>query len=173
MIDPKPPEVKLICAVTFAADINLDNVIENLEGAFGPIDSQSEIINFDHTNYYLPEMGESLKKILFGFDQLIKADNLWLAKRTTIDIEYIYMKDNKRLINLDPGYLETSKFVLASTKNFSHRIYLNQGIFGEVTLLYADGKFQKLPWTYPDYLEDAFQNFLNKARNDYKKSLHQ
>jgi hypothetical protein len=114
-------------------------------------------------------MGPNLKKVLLSFDQHFQAGELWMAKRTAIDIEEMYKRDHKRRINIDPGYLETSKLVLASTKNFSHRIYLNQGIFGEVTLLYADNAFQKLPWTYPDYLDPEFLQFLSKTREDLKR----
>lgn len=168
MIDTVSPEVKLICGVTYAPDIDLDHVIESLEGAFGPMISRSEIIDFNHTDYYESEMGNSLKKVLLSFNRLIKADNLWLAKRTTIDIELIFSRGGKRRVNLDPGYLESSKLVLASTKNFSHRIYLAEGIYGEVTLQYAEGTFRKLPWTYPDYLSDDFISFLEKEREHYK-----
>ena len=171
MADLHSPEVKLICAATFAPSIDLDIIIESLEEAFGVIDGRSQIIDFDHTDYYAEEMGGDLQKILFSFANLIKAGNIWLAKRTAIDIEMIYRKGGRRQVNLDPGYLETSKLVLASTKNFSHRIYINQGIYAEVTLQYADGKFRSLPWTYPDYLDNAFQSFLEKTRSDYKKII--
>jgi hypothetical protein len=171
MINANPPMVKLICAVTFAPHINLDDVQDSLEGAYGLVDNKSAIIDFNHTDYYTPEMGPNLKKALFSFEIPFDPKDLWLAKRTAIDIESVFIKNDKRQINLDPGYLETSKLVLASTKNFSHRIYLNQGIYGEVTLMYVDGEFQKLPWTYPDYLDDRFIEFLTKIRTEYKNSL--
>jgi hypothetical protein len=171
MIDINPPPVKLICSITFSPEIVLEDVYARLEGAFGLIDDKSETINFTHTDYYLPEMGPNLKKLIVSFENPFRAENLWLAKRTTIDIEYMFKRDGKRRINLDPGYLEASKLVLASTKNFSHRVYLNEGIWAEVTLIYADHKFQKLPWTYPDYLDDKFMRFLERAREQYKNSL--
>ena len=171
MDNSEAPDVKLICAVTYTPDIDLDEVIASLEGAFGLIDGRSAVVNFNHTDYYAEEMGGGLKKLILSFEHPFKADNLWLAKRTANDIESIYQVEHKRRVNLDPGYLELSKLVLASTKNFSHRIYLNQGIYGEVTLLFADGKFTKLPWTYPDYLENEFQTFLLKTRELFKKSV--
>jgi len=164
------PRVKLICAVTYAQDIDLDDVIFSLEGAFGFVDGKSEAIDFNHTDYYTAEMGPDLKKILFSFEHPFQADNLYLAKRSTIDIEHFFARQHKRRINLDPGYLELSKFVLASTKDFSHRIYLNQGIFAEVTLIYMNDEFQKLPWTYPDYLTPEFLAFLSKTREEFKLS---
>ncbi len=160
--------VKMICAVTFAPAVPPDEVIEDLEAAFGLIERKSEVIDFNHTNYYADEMGDGLKKFLVSFERPLSADNLWLAKRTTIDIESIYAAENKRKVNLDPGYVEPSKLVLASTKNFSHRIYLNGGIYAEVTLIYSGGRFNKMPWTYPDYLEPSFIEFLELVRVDCK-----
>ena len=171
MVDTNPLPVKLICAITFAPDISLNDVIIHLENAFGSTDDKSEIIRFDYTYYYTPEMGHDLKKVLVSFYNPFKAENLCAAKRTTIDIEKMFTVKGNRRVNLDPGYLETSKLVLASTKNFSHRIYLNEGIWAEVTLIYADDKFNKLPWTYPDYLKDNFITFLEKTRKRYKTGL--
>lgn len=171
MIDKSPALVKLICAVTFSPAVKLDNVIERLEHTFGMVEDRSGIIDFTHTDYYEPEMGADLKKLLLSFEKPFRPEDLWLAKRSTIDIETIFAKNRQRPINLDPGYIETSKLVLASTKNFSHRIYLNQGIWAEVTLIYVEGKFQKLPWTYPDYLEKEFLGFLEKVRESYRRSL--
>jgi hypothetical protein len=165
------PRVKLVIAVTYGEGVIVDDIMYSLEVAFGLVDGKSAEIDFNHTDYYTPEMGPNLKKVLLSFDQQFQAGDLWLAKRTAIDIEEVYKRDHKRRINIDPGYLETSKFVLASTKNFSHRIYLNQGIFGEVTLTYSDNAFQKLPWTYPDYLEPVFLDFLSKTREELKRSL--
>ena len=165
------PPVKLICAITFAPSIDIENILTALENAFGIIEDRSEIIDFNHTDYYLSEMGPDLKKMLVSFEQLFKPQDLYLAKQTTIDIETIYKKDGKRRINLDPGYLETSKLILASTKNFSHRIYLNEGIWAEVTLIYSGLQFQKLPWTYPDYMDAKFISFLEKARERYKRII--
>jgi len=171
MIDTNPPSVKLICAITFSPSVTLDKIIIQLENAFGPVDDKSDIIEFNRTDYYTPEMGPDLKKLLVSFFNPFKAENLWMAKHTTIDIERIFSDSGKRKVNLDPGYLETSKLVLASTKNFSHRIYISQGIWAEVTLLYTDQNFQKLPWTYPDYLEKPFLDFLKKIRKSYKDNL--
>jgi len=161
-------QVKLICAVTYSPAIRLDDVTENLETAFGLIERRSAIIDFNHTDYYTGEMGTKLKKFLASFEKPLKPENLWLAKKTTIDIEGIYTSEGRRKVNLDPGYVEPSKLVLASTKNFSHRIFLNSGIYAEVTMIYSGGRFTKLPWTYPDYLEQAFIEFLELVRADCK-----
>jgi hypothetical protein len=166
MIDLNPNPVKLICAVTFSPKAPLDDIVENLEYTFGLIDRRSDTIAFTHTDYYKAEMGSDLKKLLVSFEKPFHPEDLWLAKRSTIDIESIYSEQGKRKINLDPGYVEPSKLILASTKNFSHRIYLQQGIYAEVTMTYSNGQFNRLPWTYPDYLEKAFLKFLEIVRED-------
>lgn len=170
MAETIPPKVIWLCAITFAPSAPIDDVLEDLEKSFGPINRYSARIDFNHTDYYAAEMGTNLKKFLVSFQNSFAAENLWLVKKTTIDIENIYAHNGKRQVNLDPGYIEQSKLVLASTKNFSHRIYLNQGIFAEVTLIYSKGHFEKLPWTYPDYLEPAFIEFLVQLRTDCKSS---
>jgi hypothetical protein len=164
----KPAPVKLICGITLSPKIALDDVIENLEYTFGLIDRRSEIIRFTHTEYYNDEMGSNLQKLLVSFERSFHPEDLWLAKRSTIDIESIYAVEGKRRVNLDPGYVEPSKLILASTKNFSHRIYLQQGIYAEVTMTYSGGQFHKLPWTYPDYQEPVFLRFLESVREEAK-----
>lgn len=169
MFEPKPSRVKLICGITFSTRISLDEAIADLEGTFGIIDNRSEIIAFTHTDYYVAEMGTDLKKLLVSFENPFNPQDLWLAKRSTIDIEGIYAVGGKRRVNIDPGYVEPSKLVLASTKNFSHRIYLQQGIYAEITMTYSGGQFNKLPWTYPDYQEPAFLKFLEIVREEARK----
>jgi hypothetical protein len=166
MLEAKPARVKLICGITISPKLSLDPVIENLENTFGLIDHRSDIIDFIHTDYYVSEMGVGLKKLLVSFERPFHPQDIWLAKRSTIDIESIYEEGGMRRVNLDPGYVEPSKLILASTKNFSHRIYLQQGIYAEITMTYAGGQYHKLPWTYPDYQEPAFLKFLEIARED-------
>jgi hypothetical protein len=163
-----PAPVKLICGITISPKLALDDVIENLEYTFGLIDNRSEIIKFTHTDYYAEEMGGNLRKLLVSFERPFHPEDLWLAKRSTIDIESIYAVGGKRQVNLDPGYVEPSKLILASTKNFSHRIYLQQGIYAEVTMTYSGGQFHKLPWSYPDYQEPLFLKFLESVREEAK-----
>jgi hypothetical protein len=112
-------------------------------------------------------MGEDPKKQFLSFDKLIMPDQLADIKNSTNRIESQYSIEGKRTINLDPGYLEESKLILASTKNFSHRIYLRAGIWAELTLSYAAGKFVTHPWTYPDYQTELAYDFLHKAREIY------
>jgi hypothetical protein len=168
---PKVKPVKMICAVLFSPAADIDNVIIDLENRFGKIDHESPVYDFTFTGYYNNEMGMDLKKQFISFEKLIMPDQLADTKKSTNGIESNYSKDEKRTINLDPGYLEESKLVLASTKNFSHRIYLKDGIWAELTLSYANGKFVTHPWTYPDYQTELAYDFLRKAREIYIKQL--
>lgn len=170
-IKPEVKPVKLICGVTFATSVDIDAVDSKLESRFGPIDSQSGKIDFSYTDYYAKEMGSGLIKRFLSFKNLIIPDQLAKIKKEAISIEAEFAVEGKRTVNLDPGYLEESKLVLASTKNFSHRIYLGDNIWGEVTLRYKNGRFVTHPWTYPDYATPLAFEFFKSARDIYRKRL--
>ena len=170
---PEVKPVKLICGVTYTLSVNLDDVDSKLESRFGPIDSRSDQFDFSYTDYYEKEMGKGLLKRFYSFDKLIQPDSLASVKNEMISIEATFAVDNKRTVNLDPGYLEESKLVLASTKNFSHRIYLGDKIWGEVTLRYEKGKFVTHPWTYSDYATPLAFEFFQKVRDRYRELLLQ
>jgi hypothetical protein len=168
---PKVRPVKLICGVLFNRDFNLEMAENNLISLLGPIDLKSPIFDFIFTDYYASEMGGDLQKRFYSFDRLIMPDTLPDIKNATIKIESDSCIDGKRTVNLDPGYLEEAKLVLASTKNFSHRIYLRDNIWAEVTMRYAHGQFITHDWTYPDYSQELGIEFLSKAREIYKGQL--
>jgi hypothetical protein len=88
-------------------------------------------------------------------------------KVRTNQIEQHYGRDGKRSVNIDPGYLLQERFVLASGKNYSHRIYLSEGIYADLTLIYHQGRFQQLPWTYPDYADGPMLRVLERIRHKY------
>ena len=77
------------------------------------------------------------------------------------------------MVNLDPGYMLHERFVLASGKNFSHRIYVGRRIYADLTLIYTKGRFQTLPWTYPDYTEQNMLTYLEQVRKKYVADLKQ
>jgi hypothetical protein len=108
---------------------------------------------------------------MLGFQNLIAQDTLAAVKRQTNRMEALYAVDNKRRINIDPGYLLLEKFVLATGKNFSHRIYIGQNIYADLTLTYSKGSFQTLPWTYPDYASPEIRQFLLQVRHKYSMDL--
>ena len=170
-VKPEVKPGKLICGITFAASVDIDAVDAKLESRFGPIDSLSGKFDLSYTDYYEKEMGSELIKRFLSFENLIVPDQLAKIKNEAISIEAEFTTDGKRTVNLDPGYLEESKLVLASTKNFAHRIYLGDNIWGEVTLRYENGGFVTHPWTYPDYAMPLAFEFFQKIRDIYRKQL--
>ena len=147
---------------------------EMLETAFGPIAAESPHFPFTFTDYYNPEMGEGIIRNFYTFTRLVDPSTLASIKICTNEIEEIFADNSgARKINLDPGILSAERFVLATTKNRGHRIPLQDGIYGEVTLLYTKKEYQTLPWTYADFKTDAYSQLLKEYRADYLQKLHE
>src|ERR1700740_3556170 len=166
--------VKLFIGVLVSHTKLISELEQRLFVVYGAIDHRSAVIPFDFTNYYEAEMGDIIDRILFSFERLIEADQLPEIKRQTNQLEeelaplYPIVK---RPVNLDPGYIEQAKVILASTKNFYHRIYLEKGIFAEVTMHFKNNTYQFFPWTYPDYQSKEYQEFFLKIRHVYRAQL--
>jgi len=161
-------EVKLFCGLIFSGIETLRKASEKLVRAFGPIEAESDVYPFDHTDYYRSEMGGDLMRKFIAFEQLIPPRKLIEAKIKANQIEkQLFVEIGEELhrrINIDPGYLELSKIVLASTKNYSHRIYLDKGIFAEVTMIRRGNRYRFLQWTYPDYVHPSAMKFFEESR---------
>lgn len=171
-----PQPVKLICGLIAAGNEILTNTKEYLKTIFGKIDIESDIIPFNFTSYYEKEMGTNLIRCFISFEELIIPERLAEIKLQTNQIEYEFARDKSlglRNINIDPGYIEPSKLVLASTKNFAHRIYIGKGIYAEITLIFRKNGIEFMKWTYPDYKTDTAVNFLLSARNKLVDILRQ
>ncbi|MDR3256252.1 MAG: DUF4416 family protein [Endomicrobium sp.] len=166
-----PKKVKLFCGIISSYEEIKQKSLAILEDKFGKIDLVSSVILFDFSDYYNPEMGDNLKRFWISFEKLISAADLVEIKVFTNSIEDNFAINNKRQINIDPGYITPANVILATTKNFSHRIYLSNGIYGEVTTIYKKDGFVKLPWSYPDYLSKSATEFLLKARAYLIKQL--
>jgi hypothetical protein len=139
-----------------------------LKKRFGPVDYESPLLPFDKTDYYEEEFGKNLKRKFYSFKRLIKAEELPRIKILTNSLEKKFGdKRGNRLINLDPGYLAPAKLVLATTKDYQHRIYYGKGIYGEVTLRYKKGSFIPWEWTYPDYRIKEYVEIFNHVRKIY------
>ena len=163
--------VKLFAGFIFSNDPALVRAELILKQKFGKIDFSSAILPFTHTSYYEKELGADLKRKFVSFQRLINPQQLSRVKIITNKIEKNLSGENGRLINIDPGYLNLSKLVLASTKDYSHRIYLNNGIYAEVTLLYRDGGFYFLEWTYPDYKSAEYTDIFIQIRKIYASQI--
>jgi hypothetical protein len=167
----KPKPGKLVIGLFMKDKTLFTPVAADLASAFGDFDLVSSWIPFDYTSYYEPEMGSPLFRRLLSFREAIHQGGLASIKMTTNGLEEAYAQDGRRGVNIDPGYLLYERFVLASGKNFSHRIYIGQGIYADLTLIYKHGAFEKLPWTYPDYADRPILQFLEKVRNKYALDL--
>jgi hypothetical protein len=170
----EPDNAKLICGMISSQENLFDRAQKTLEASHGAVCISSEIIPFDFTNYYYPQMGDGLMRKFIAFDRLIDPSELPDIKRATNDIEVELACDGRvdRPINLDPGYITLANLVLGSMKNFSHRIYLTRGVFAEVTLMYRDG-WKPLEWTFPDYASGKYFPFLTATRNALRDQLKQ
>ena len=163
------PVVKLICGMISSRPALFDEVLIPLSEAFGPVDLISEVMDFDLTDYYREQMGSDLFRRFVSFTEPVSPDVLVDAKLRTNAIEADFARrasgGPKRPINLDPGYIEEAKLILASMKNFSHRIYLGRGVYAELTLMYRKGRWEPLNWTFPDYASSRYHAFLTEVRN--------
>jgi len=141
---------------------------DQLTPRYGKIALQSPVYSFHHTKYYVAEMGTDLVKQIFVFEPIVSAGCLPEVKRFTIALEAELATSGRfpeqRPINLDPGLIQLGKFLLASTKDQAHRVFLQDDIFAEVTLRFQNGAFEPWPWTYADYREESVVEFLNQAR---------
>ncbi len=171
----KPPAAKLFVAMIIGAD-GVDKLAEfdkSLEEKFGSIDIVSRLFPFECTDYYKDEMGERLKRRFVFFEKLIDPGDIADVKIVTNELELEFMRKFRgggkvRIVNLDAGYLTLGQVVLATTKSYSHRIYLRDGIWAEVTLYYYKGKYTPWPWTYPDYRSGLYDEVFIRARNKLK-----
>ena len=169
---PVPSRPAKLLIGFFLAHQNLaGTIMERLEDLFGPIDLVSRWLSFDYTDYYTREMGAPLYRRMVAFKRLIDQEQLPDIKHLTNAIEADYASHGGRVVNIDPGYLLLERLVLATGKNFSHRIYLRRGIYADLTLIYRQGRFESLPWTYPDYADVQLQDFLFMVRKKYALDL--
>jgi Domain of unknown function (DUF4416) len=166
---PKP--AKLVIGVFTKNKKIIEHVAPELFAQFGRVDLISSWMDFNYTDYYKPEMGSPLVRRMFAFKRLIEQAQLAEIKIATNQIEQSYSINGRRQVNVDPGYMMHERFVLASGKNFSHRIHIGLGIYADLTLIYQKGSFQKLPWTYPDYADQVMIGFLDRVRRKYVLDL--
>ena len=150
---------------------------EALVERYGPIDLRSEIIPWTHSEYYRGEMGDGLLRKFISFDKLGEPERLPLIKQLMIDLENTWSIDRRdarcRRINIDPGYLTEAKVVLATTKDYAHRLYIGGNIYAEVELNYRKDipGYVPLEHTYPDFRNNGTLDWFNKARDVLRRSL--
>ncbi len=145
---------------------------DDLAQRLGPLASDSGLIPFEVTTYYQPEFGHPLWRRILSFERPLPLDGLADIKRFTNTLELARTEsDGNRLFNLDPGCLTLERLVLASGKNFTHRIYLGGGIWADLTLIYQGGHWKTLPWTFRDYASPEVQIHLTRLRDRYHQGI--
>jgi len=165
---PAAPSALLIMGVLYRERPFWDKAAAQLEEFFGPPGEENLEFPFDRTDYYAREMGERLKRVFVSFRNPVSQDGLAEIKERSLRLEDDLADTagggRRRRVNLDPGLLDLDRLVLATAKNFSHRICLKGGIFAEVELIFRDGRFHPLPWTYPDYRRQDTLAFFHALR---------
>ncbi len=159
--------VKLIFGFIYQDEAIFIQARNKVKTTFGKIDFESGALDFNCTDYYKLEMGDDLKRRFISFSKLIPASELYRIKLYANRLESNFLNQSNRLINIDPGYIDKAKLLLASTKDYAHRIYLRKGIFAEVALTYRGNSFSPNDWSYPDYRSKEYIDIFNQIRTLY------
>jgi hypothetical protein len=172
MSHPQPAEAVKLMASLFSGDGNLfEEAMRSLSERFGKADFISAPVAFDYTDYYTKEFGGSLTRRFVAFERLIHPEWLPDVKLWTNGLEERLCTEGRRRVNIDPGYLARAHLILATGKGYSHRPYLRDGIYADLTLIYREGRFHSLPWTYPDYAGEEVAGILTRIRDKYVLQL--
>lgn len=164
-------DVNLIMSLFSKDKALINEALALLSQSYGEADYISPFLAFDYTDYYTKEMGPALMRRFVSFATLIPPETLPEIKQATNALEERFSEGGKRRLNIDPGYLAHSHLILATGKGYSHRPYLRDGIYADLTLIYQHGSFQVLPWTYPDYGSPEIIEMLSKIRTKYLEQL--
>jgi hypothetical protein len=171
----KPEPVKFFCGILAADEDCLQKSKDVLRNEFGETDLESDIWDFVKTEYYKHETGDTILRQFVSFKDLIDPGELAEAKLKTNEMEKNLASklrpDLPRPVNLDPGIIEPSKLILASTKNFAQRIYIGKNIWAEITLSYRKAGWKIFDYTYPDYRQEIYHKFFDKVRTNLKEEL--
>ncbi|MBN2059734.1 MAG: DUF4416 family protein [Deltaproteobacteria bacterium] len=169
MSAPREPDAVRLIANLFSSDRQVIKAVSGeMEVLFGPIDWESPWLLFDRTRYYEREMGWPLHRRFVSFERLIMPEGIVAVKLATNKLESKYVQDGNRKINIDPGYISLERLILATGKNYTHRIYLSKGIYADLTLIFHKGSFRPLDWTYRDYSDPRTIEMFNNERERYK-----
>jgi hypothetical protein len=177
MAQPKAfAPVKLVCGVIYKEEALYEEVRRRLIGEWGTADMESPAFAFDLTDYYEPEMGPALKRKFMSFAGLVSPESLLGLKLWTNDLEEAIRRETGaagRPVNIDPGYLTASALVMATAKDFSHRIPLGRGIYAHLEFLFTRTGVKTLDWTYPDFRRGPCQDFFRTVRELYLRRLRE
>jgi Domain of unknown function (DUF4416) len=164
-------DVKLLFSLFSSDKPLIDVLIDRLAGIFGQTDRISPWLLFDRTRYYEKEMGWPLHRRFVSFIRLIRPEEIVDIKLKAVEMEREYLREGNRLINIDPGYISLERLILATGKNYTHRVYMSRGIYADLTLIFNKGSFRPLEWTYMDYSDPETIAYFNDERERYKRQL--
>ena len=169
----KADPVKLFAAILWAQSDPLKEACRILQSFWGDVDFTGADHPFDVTDYYEPEMGKDLNRRLVSFSSLTPADCLNSAKHRCNEIENQLAGARGRSVNLDIGYLDHNKIVLASFKSAGQKIYLGDGVWADLVARYREGRYRPFEWTFPDFRDGRYDRELCRIREIYLKQLRQ
>jgi hypothetical protein len=171
MAEVKPfTPAKLVVGLISSFDRYFAGARKALEALYGPADIESEFFPFDRTDYYEKQMGKDLRRRFLSFARLIPPESLAPIKIRTNALEEDIQKEfggRTRLVNIDPGILTGSALIMATAKDFAHRVPLERGVYAHLELLFTRSAVRLLPWTYPDFQQEGYQLFFREVRRTY------
>jgi hypothetical protein len=166
--------VKLVCGIIAAEDVHFAAAEARLASLWGEIDTRSDRFPFDCTNYYEPEMGKGLSRAFVSFAPLVSPEALSEIKIRTNGLELelrAAFAEGRRIVNLDPGIVTPAALIMATAKDFSHRVPLRDGIYAHLEFLFARNAIRRLDWTYPDFANPGYERYFLKVRRIYLRQL--
>jgi Domain of unknown function (DUF4416) len=172
-IKPFAP-AKLIVGVIYSLDAAVTGTEEALQASYGPVDFKSAAFRFDQTDYYDQQMGRGLSRLFLSFSRLVPPESLSSIKVCTNSLEKEIRKSlarEERVVNIDPGILTASALIMATAKDFAHRIPLSNGIYAHLELLFSRKAARLLPWSYPDFRQEGYQRYFLEVRQAYLRQL--
>jgi hypothetical protein len=168
----KPTAGRLIVSYIYASVDALAESLSKLERVFGPVQFETMDIPCAAAQKYSEEMGHNLQRRFFSFENPVPRDSLPSLKRSCSKIEPSFADDVAgtlfRTVNIDPGILTPDNLIMASYREFNHRIYLGDGVFSDIQLIYSLGKFTRLPWTNPDFCHEEAIDFFQRVRATFE-----
>jgi hypothetical protein len=163
--EPRP--ARLVVSVIYREERRFAEAVPRVESVAGPTRAVGGPLPCDRTDYYEREMGAPLFRRFLAAGRPVPREALPAIKVAMESIEAEFSEGGRRTVNLDPGLLSPESFILATGKNFSHRVYIGEGVFADLTLVYRGGEFRPLPWTYPDYASEEVRSLLRELRREH------
>jgi hypothetical protein len=162
-----PAPARLVVSAIFREERSLEAALLRIEEEVGEVRPAGPAFPFDWTDYYAEEMGSPLFRRFLRSERPVPRESLADIKIALERIEIALSFEGRRTVNLDPGLVTAENFILATGKNFTHRVYLRDGVFADLTLEFRNGEYRPLPWTYPDYASEAVRRLLREVRREH------